>query len=1308
MLLIFYQSNELYGIILAVSNYYYHEITLSIKYNMYTNFLSVSKFIKVFMAIAVLSVSGNGQQLRWMYKIGGLTAESGSAVVLDIDENVYDLTNFMGTVSVSNEIVFTSNGSTDILIRKSSSLGALQWVKKLGSKGADIGNDVKVDNFGNVYVTGVFQDSLMLNDEVILTSVSRPTGFIITLNTDGDFVRGMKLGSTETVNLKTLTLDNTGNITVSGEFEGILDADPSGETFNLESNGSTDIFYARYNASGAMVWAYSIGGTGPEQVNKHVVDNQGNIYLVGELRNRVNFFTGQGDFFVDPAGMSDCFVLKLTPNGHTIWVKGFGGAGMDTGYDINIDPMGDIIVAGRFSNTVDFNHGDAAGIVTSKGGFDAFVLKLDNDGDFIWVTPIGGSMSDLAKTITTNFNGIIFVGGTFRDTVNFDLRPGNSKISGSAGGDDVFYLVLNQDGTYNDHFTLGGLANEQVNDMVVRFNGELISTGAFGAIVDFDPSPEVINIISTGGLDAYLLNFFVCVNPYIKDLRVVTPHICWGERGLVQIAEGYLNGATQWSWQRNDCSNITFASGDFLDIRLTSDISYFVKGSGGCVTTDNCLRADIKVFVDTISYRSISLCEGDSIVVDNNVYNTSGVYVDSLTSIAGCDSIIITEVEVFPSYFSFEEYTICHGDSLVIGNSIFTNPGTYTTVLETTAGCDSIFSVQLNVIPSVITMQDITICDGDVFTIGEEIYTQTGTYTYVTISDQGCEDYIITNLTVIPARYTQSITLCEGDSIVIGTNIYKEAGVYTDSFTTATGCDSIITTTIDKYPVYSFSQEVMICEGDSVKVGDTFYITTGVYRDTLQSVNGCDSIIISDITVLQVAEPFEIFVDICKGESWQVGNNFYSIDGIYIDTFQSSNGCDSLIITHLRVLETQFSQEVFICLGDSITIGDSVYFASGTYTNNFQSSVGCDSILTTILLTVSPVTAQNPVTICPGESISIGANTYLIPGIYRDTFVSQMTGCDSILITELDWFQTEFEQDIRLCSGESIQVGNNVYDASGTYQDTLVSGFGCDSIVISNILVLNPSATILAKICEGEVFVINGNIYDQSGTYYNTLTSIDGCDSIVTIILNIIPAIRTEGFISLCKGDSITLGGVVYYDSAVHSDTVVSSLGCDSISHITLQFIDFNTALSVDGNVISAFATDGAIYRWYECADPEVTLSSDNSPQFTAQVSGQYAVEIDFGNCKFRSDCVEIDISSSDDLILKTVRIYPNPANDFLMVSAEYKASYQIIKSNGALISKGFISQGLNHLDISAFTPGLYTIIVEASNSERAFRFIKQ
>lgn len=1258
--------------------------------------------------VALSCQFGTSQQLRWMYKIGGLTAESGVALAQDIDDNVYDLTNFMGTVAVSNEITFTSAGSTDMLVRKSSSFGSLVWIKKLGGRGPDTGFDLKADNLGNVYITGVFQDTLRLENQVVLIGSSRPTAFVITLNSEGDFVSGFKLESSESVIIRTLTRDNTGNFTVSGEFEGTLDADPSEVDFPLTSFGGADIFYGKYNASGQFIWAYSFGTVGPEYALKHFTDNQGNTYMTGEFRNRINFFTGQNDYILNTSGQSDCFVIKLDSNGHTIWAKSVGGTGIDVGQDITIDNQGHIIVAGKFSATVDFNPGGNFGLVSSRGGYDAFVLKLTTDGDFVWVSTFGGSMSDQATSVVTNFTGVIFIGGTFRDSVNFDNRPGKSNSTMSAGGDDGFYLVLNQDGTYNDHFVIGGLANEQINDLMLRTNGDLISTGAFGAIVDFDPSPDVINIISTGGLDAFLLNFFVCVNPYLKDVRVVTPNICWGERGLVQIAEAYLNGATQWSWQRNDCNSITFASGDFLDLRLTSDVSYFIKGSGGCVTKNDCVKADIRVFVDSLNYVFAQLCEGDSISIGNDVYYNAGVYIDTLTSIAGCDSVIITEIAVNPTYSLFSEFTICHGDSLVIGEITYTNPGIYTSFLQTDYGCDSILTVQLNVIPSNITMQSITICEGDIFTVGEDVYTESGTYTYTTISDQGCEDYIITELHVTRSMTFQEISICEGDSVIIGSNIYRESGVYTDSLISENGCDSTLITTIQLFPVFSLQQEITFCDGDSLQVGDKYYFNTGMYIDTLQTINGCDSIITSNLTVLEVPAAFEVFVDLCRGDSWAVGVNVYTESGTYIDVFRAANGCDSVIISNIRVQETDFIQEITICQGDSIMVGDSIYFADGQYTNLFNGSTGCDSILTTILVTIAPVVALSEVKVCPGDSISVGNNVYILPGIYRDTFISLVTGCDSILMTNLSWHETEFYQEVNLCIGESVIIGENVYDLAGIYIDTIISQAGCESILTTKVSVLEPAATINAKICEGSEFTIGSNTYTESGTYYNTFTSESGCDSIVTLHLTIIPTINTEGYFELCRGDSITLGGIVYYNSAIHTDTLLSSLGCDSISRITLNFTDFDATLSTDGNMISVFATDGAIYRWYNCEDPEVTLSTGNAPVFIAPLTGSYAVEITFKDCIFLSECVDIEISSAWNDFLKGFTVYPNPASDFVNIETQQYTTIHILHGNGKHAGSAQLTLGVNQLDISRLTPGIYLLRIQTDRLNGVVRLIKK
>src|SRR5690606_4227868 len=97
--------------------------------------------------------------------------------------------------------------------------------------------------------------------------------------------------------------------------------------------------------------------------------------------------------------------------------------------------------------------------------------------------------------------------------------------------------------------------------------------------------------------------------------------------------------------------NITFASGDFLNIQLDTSTVFYVKGFGGCVTHDQCKKIDIKIFQDSIVNQNIVLCEGDTLKVGLKNYTSSGIYRDTLTSTGGCDSIIISEVSVFPKYF---------------------------------------------------------------------------------------------------------------------------------------------------------------------------------------------------------------------------------------------------------------------------------------------------------------------------------------------------------------------------------------------------------------------------------------------------------------------------------------------------------------------------------------------------------------------------------------------------------------------------------------------------------------------------------
>lgn len=145
----------------------------------------------------------------------------------------------------------------------------------------------------------------------------------------------------------------------------------------------------------------------------------------------------------------------------------------------------------------------------------------------------------------------------------------------------------------------------------------------------------------------------------------------------------------------------------------------------------------------------------------------------------------------------------------------------------------------------------------------------------------------------------------------------------------------------------SYEQTVNLCAGETIEVGLSVYSETGIYIDTLKNTDACDSIVTTDLTVM----PFlavEETVNLCFGETYTIGESTYSESGTYVDTLASEMGCDSTITTYLEITEELITeQSIEICPGESVLVGESVYTEAGTYTDVLESIGLCDSTVTT-------------------------------------------------------------------------------------------------------------------------------------------------------------------------------------------------------------------------------------------------------------------------------------------------------------------------------------------------------------------------
>jgi gliding motility-associated-like protein len=412
--------------------------------------------------------------------------------------------------------------------------------------------------------------------------------------------------------------------------------------------------------------------------------------------------------------------------------------------------------------------------------------------------------------------------------------------------------------------------------------------------------------------------------------------------------------------------------------------------------------APVTIHIGASSQSNIlKICNGQSVLVGDTLYKTSGNYIKKLMSTKGCDSIINTNLTVNLNKQQQQILTICEGQSISVGDTTYKTKGIYSKILRTTGGCDSTMTTNLTVNTIIPKVQNLTLCAGQTVTVGDTTYKTSGKYIKKLTSFSGCDSIVTTNLTVnTPIQKIQNLTLCEGQSLTVGDTTYKTSGKYIKKLTSFSGCDSTLTTTLTISPAIEILQDITICQGQSITVGDTTYKTSGKYIKKLTSLKGCDSIVTTNLTVSTGIQKIQDLT-ICEGQSVMVGDTAYKKSGTYIKKITSFSGCDSTITTTLTISPAiQKLQDITICQGQSITVGDTTYKTSGKYIKRLTSLKGCDSIVTS-QITVSPaIQKEQTLSICEGQSVTVGDTVYRTSGTYTKRIVGK--GCDSIIVTNLE------------------------------------------------------------------------------------------------------------------------------------------------------------------------------------------------------------------------------------------------------------------------------------------------------------------
>jgi gliding motility-associated-like protein len=327
--------------------------------------------------------------------------------------------------------------------------------------------------------------------------------------------------------------------------------------------------------------------------------------------------------------------------------------------------------------------------------------------------------------------------------------------------------------------------------------------------------------------------------------------------------------------------------------------------------------------------------------------NPTHSYLVSIKQEDGCYSLVSNFwLSAIPKYDTAINVDLCIGEAYRHGDKIFQSDTQFIDSFITFFGCDSIVRYSLTFKSHSDTKQKRNICRGDTVIVGNSHYSVSGNYTDTLINFLGCDSVVFTEVNVLFDSVVHYKLICDGTGYRVGGKIYDQSGIYVDTFLNMMGCDSIVTThlTVSRDTTMTFTPK--ICSGDSIKVGNSFYSVSGSYVDSFKRISGCDSIIVTELTVYQDTLIRNV-ITICEGDTVKVGNKAYYLTDTYHDTLLRSTGCDSIVITELKVFsKNKEVQRIVLCSKDSIEIDGTIYNQSTQFDKIYKNSNGCDSTVT--------------------------------------------------------------------------------------------------------------------------------------------------------------------------------------------------------------------------------------------------------------------------------------------------------------------------------------------------------------------------
>ncbi len=1100
-------------------------------------------------------------------------------------------------------------GGGDYWMVKTDAEGNILWDKRIGGDKAEVIQEIQPTSDGG-YILGGWSYSGISGDKTEINNGTDLTSDMWVVKTDaaGMVEWDRSLGGDDNEQLYHIQETADGGFILGGWSASGLNG-----TKTDTARGGWDFYAVKLDALGNTVWDKTFGGSAFDMMLDIDEASDGSIYMGGWSASDIS-----GDVTESLVAVIDYWVVKTDANGTKIWDKRYGGDGNDQIRSLEVLSDSTILFGG-FSTSGIF--GDKT--LANEGLEDMWVIKADSSGAIIWQKNYGGTLKDVCVDLHQNQDGVLLIGGYSRSPIS------GNKTDGTEGNHDYWVIKANSEGDKIWDVAYGG------SSVDILTNFKQIDDGGYilGGFTASNTSGDFTDV-SQGFND----NWVVKLRCDLEMDTIPNDSICETASVTFDVSDAF-------------CVNCTYLwnDGNEEDTRtvsplVTTTYEVTITNSFGCDIADT-----TTIFVSNLPVVNLgpdfNLCEGDTVTLDAGNSNSgflwstgdtsqiievtmAGLYEVTVTNANACTTVDFVTInsQVNPIVNLGADQIFCQGESFALdaGNagssySWSTNEGTQTIMVDTAGqyfvtvtnafGCtgEGSINVIVNPLPEGTIYGDTSICIGETVPI---IFNLLGNGPFDVVYSINGMDNTVNN---INDGYTIDV------SPLVTTTYTLESMTDSNMPACSIAPDQSVTVIVN-YPI-SLNIEEQICAGDSILLQGAFQSTNGIYRDTLMTIAGCDSIIITDLFVAPI---HETYLDIESCNPLDTGlviytlMNQYNCDSIIYETtsllpsdtmyieLESCNPLDTGLVIYN--LTNQYNCDSIIYETTSLLPSDTMYIElescnpldTGLVIYNLTNQYNCDSIIyeTTSLL--------------PSDTmyIDLGSCNPLDTGLVIYNLTNQYN-CDSTIYETTTLLPSD-TMYIDLGSCNPLDTGLVIYNLTNQYN--------CDSIIYETTSLL-PSDTMYIEL-------ESCNPLDTGLVIYN-LTNQYNCDSIIYETTSLLPS--DTMYIDLESCNPLDTGLVIY--------NLTNQYNCDSIIYETTSLLPSDT-MYIELESCNPLDTGLVIYNLTN------QYSCDSIIYETTSLLPSDTMYIDLGSCNpLDTGLVIYNLTNQyncDSIIYETTTLFPS------------------------------------------------------------------